>query len=262
MRELQWWCVARGEAWSWSWQPIPGVWLFVLLFALLYARAARPVNGWGIAGLVLLWLTLDWPVGSLGAGYLASVHSLQFIMLAMLIPALLLLGAGDKSLQGLRRESATFTIIRALTHPPVAAVLFTAVMAATHATVVLDQLMRSQLGSFLLDMAWLFSGLVLWWPLILSAPDRPRFSPLLRILYLFAGTIAHLYVGMWLLTSQYPVYATYELAARVGGIDAITDQHLAGAVILLLGTPLILGAITLIFFRWQGTGAEREPEAG
>src|SRR5262245_34221718 len=38
------------------------------------------------AGAVLLWLTLDWPVGPLGTGYLASVHPLQFISLAMVVP--------------------------------------------------------------------------------------------------------------------------------------------------------------------------------
>ena len=38
----------------------------------------------------LLWLTLDWPVGPLGTGYLAWVHALQFVSLGMVVPPLLL----------------------------------------------------------------------------------------------------------------------------------------------------------------------------
>jgi hypothetical protein len=42
----------------------------------------------------------------------------------------------------------------------------------------------------------------------------------------------------------------------VGDISPLSDQHLAGAAILLVGSPLVLLAVTIIFFRWQGTGEE------
>src|SRR5690349_1788904 len=108
MGDLQWWCVARGEPWSWTWRPHPGVWLFIATLAFFYwtlvrdrvaaapASAPRGKNYWrtasAVAGFVLLWITLDWPVAALGAGYLAGVHSMQFLMLAMIVPALLLCG--------------------------------------------------------------------------------------------------------------------------------------------------------------------------
>ena len=278
---MQWWCVARGETWNWIWKPYPGVWIFVAVFAAAYFLLVRNTGGenariieqsntrstehvrrdrWrripAIVGISLLWITLDWPVGALGAGYLASVHSLQYVMLSMVVPAFLLFGMGDAALYRLRNSPKTVALVSAITAPAFAAFFFTLVMGATHASPLLDSLMRSQLGSFLLDMLWLTSGILLAWPLIIKVPERPRFGPPVQILYVFLGTVAHVFVGMWFLSSQFPVYATYELAPRVGNITAMTDQHLAGAVILMLGTPIVLGAVTWIFFRWQGTGAE------
>jgi cytochrome c oxidase assembly factor CtaG len=263
MRDVVWWCVARGESWRWEWEPYPGVWLFVVTFAVLYWTMARPHRGRGsqsaaaAGGLVLLWLSLDWPAGALGAGYLASVHSLQFLFLAMIVPPLLLYGVSAEGVARIAGNATAMALLRRVTAPLFAAPFFTVVMAGTHASPALDGFMQTQLGSFSLDMLWLSAGALLAWPLIVKAPRRENFGPPLQILYLFGGTVVHVFVGMWLLSSGFPVYATYEQAPRIANISALTDQHLAGAVILLLGSPIVLGAVTYIFFKWQGTGKER-----
>jgi cytochrome c oxidase assembly factor CtaG len=301
MSEMLWWCVARGESWTWDWQPYPGVWIFVATFGALYWYFARPAAAapsdraahigsrvtqhvpndsvsldsnrraahadashrfkplFAITGLLLLWITLDWPAGALGAGYLASVHSLQYVSLAMIVPPLLLSGISDASFRRLAARPRAVAVLRRVTALPVAAFAFTAVMILTHTPQVLDPLMTSQAGNFMLDMSWLLSGFLLAWPVIVPVPERPRFSPPLRILYLFLGTVAHVFLGMWFLSSRFPQFSTYELAPRVMDITALADQQLAGAAILLVGTPVVLGWITLIFFRWQGVGEERVP---
>ena len=271
MNAVQWWCSARGTTWSWTWQPYVGVWLFMVLLAVVYWRTARrapagspaPVGGRvaAIAGLVGLWLTLDWPIGTLGAGYLAGVHAMQFVMLAMIVPPLLLFGIRPEAAERLARRRRTVATVRALTTPLPAMALFTIVMVVTHVPRVVDSLMVSQLGSFALDMAWFVSGVLFWWPLVVRVPARPRFVPLLRMLYLFFGTIAHLFIAMWLLLTEYPVYATYELAPPFPGLSPLDDQQLAGGVMLLVASPLVLLVITVIFFRWLGTGEERPSTA-
>ncbi len=93
---MQWWCAATGEPWSWSWQWYPGVHLAILALAVGWyllgsaqAWSSRPW-GWFLTAEVALLATLDWPIGKLGAGYLASVHTLQFLLLTLLVaPALL-----------------------------------------------------------------------------------------------------------------------------------------------------------------------------
>jgi cytochrome c oxidase assembly factor CtaG len=134
-------------------------------------------------------------------------------------------------------------------------------MVFTHMPWVVDSLMATQLGSFALDLLWLVSGLGFFWPLISPIPSRPGFIPLLRIAYLFVGTIAHVFIGMWFLIADYPVFATYELAPPLAGLPARADQQWAGGIFLLIGSPLVLLAMTVIFFRWHGTGDEPDVAA-
>ena len=72
----------------------------------------------------------------------------------------------------------------------------------------------------------------------------------MRMLYLFAGTQAHLYLSMWLMLAQYPAYGIYELAPRVTAFSAMEDQQIAGGLLLLIGGTYILAVISVLFFRW------------
>ena len=271
---VQWWCSALGTTWNWKWQPYVGVWLFMIVFAAGYWWMARRVTAgsvatktpWrtlsAVAGVVGLWLTLDWPIGKLGAGYLASVHAFQFVMLAMIIPPLLLLGIRPQAVTRLVERPRLLRFVSVITTPFPSMIVFTIVMVATHMPRVVDTLMVSQVGSFALDMAWFLSGINFWWSLLVPAPARPRFVPLLRMIYLFFGTLAHLFIAMWLLISRYPVYATYELAPPFTGLSPLDDQQVAGGVMLGIGSTLVLLSVTIIFFRWLGVGEERdEPTA-
>ncbi|MEP7065249.1 MAG: cytochrome c oxidase assembly protein [Gemmatimonadota bacterium] len=261
---VQWWCSARGLPWRWQWTPYPGVWIAVLALGAAYARwskpldsgtsangvsAARRIGGW--IAVLLVWLTLDWPGGPLGTGYLASVHGAQFLSLAMIGPPLLLRGIDPDRVRALLdRSPGTARIVGFATKPLFAMIAFTIVMLATHAPGAVDVLMRSQLGAFALDIAWFISGLAFWWPVVLDAPVREHFGPPMRMLYLFAGTQAHLYLAMWLLLADLPVYGIYELAPRVTSLSALEDQQVAGGLLLTIGGTYVLAVISVVFFRW------------
>jgi cytochrome c oxidase assembly factor CtaG len=261
---VQWWCSARGIPWRWHWQPYPGVWLAVLALAAAYARwssprdastgahsisTARRVGGW--IAVALVWMTLDWPGGPLGTGYLASVHAAQFLVLAMFAPPLLLRGVDPERVRALlARNGIAAGIIRFATKPLLAMIAFTIVMLATHAPDVVDALMRSQLGAFALDLAWFFFGLAFWWPVVIDVPVREHFGPPIRMLYLFAGTQAHLYLAMWLLLAELPKYGIFELAPRVTALSALEDQQVAGGLLLTIGGTYVLAVISVVFFRW------------
>ncbi|HEV7705347.1 MAG TPA: cytochrome c oxidase assembly protein [Gemmatimonadaceae bacterium] len=261
---VQWWCSARGIPWKWQWQPYPGVWLAVLALGAAYHRWSRPaasgaheaasssarrIGGW--IGVALVWMALDWPGGPLGTGYLASVHAAQFLALAMVAPPLLLRGLDlDRVRALIERNGVPAKIIRAVTTPLLSMILFTIVMLGTHAVLVVDTLMRTQLGAFALDLAWFLSGLAFWWPVVIDVPLRTHFGPPMRMLYLFAGTQAHLYLSMWLLLAEYPAYGIYELAPRVTGLSALEDQQVAGGLLLTIGGTYVLAVISVLFFRW------------
>jgi putative membrane protein len=269
---VQWWCSAKGIPWKWRWQPYVGVWLMILALAAAYARWSKPLRGdeslhavsnarrvGGWIAIALVWLALDWPGGPLGTGYLASVHAGQFLVLAMIAPPLLLRGIDPDRVQGfVGRNGIAAKIIRLATKPLLAMIVFTIVMLATHSPYVVDTLMRTQVGAFVLDTAWFVSGAAFWWPVVVDAPVREHFGPPMRMLYLFAGTQAHLYLAMWLLLADLPVYGIYELAPRVTGLSALEDQQVAGGLLLTIGGTYVLAVISVVFFRWF---AEPQPDA-
>ena len=255
---VQWWCAARSEPWDGSWQAYPGVWIFVIAIAALFwpLRIRDDSSTWRRVmlpiALMFLWLTLDWPIGPLGAGYLAWIHSIQFLMLAMIVPPVLLLSVDRERVRAYLARHAVFqaTVAR-LSQPLFAVIVFAVTMVLTHLPRVVDTLMVSQLGAFALDVAWLGAGLLFWWPVVVRLPVRPHFPPLMQMLYLFFGTQPHLYIAMWLLGADYPSYGTYELAPRITGVSAIIDQQIAGALMLGFGATYVIGAITVLFFRWM-----------
>lgn len=269
---MQWWCSAQGVAWSWMWRPYPGVWAFVFLLAaahalLLYRTGGHTASGEvrarlvsSAAGFLTLWIALDWPVGALGAGYLASVHMVQFLLSALVVPPLLLMGVPPTVRSRLHGVAKRMRVVRMLTHPLVALTFFNVVVIATHVPAVLDPLMRSQLGSFVIDLTWLGAGLIFWAPVVMPDPEASWRHEPIRIAYLASQVIAGTPLFVYLTFSQYPLYATYELAPRVHGIDARADQQVAGLLMQTGATPIFLTAVSLLFFRWMhgegGEGAE------
>jgi cytochrome c oxidase assembly factor CtaG len=267
----QWWCSASGRPWTWEPQFYPGVWLAMIALAIVFGTLARKGramgesrlafwSGWTAVGLV--WQALDWPIGPLAAGYLASAHALQFLTLALVAPPLMLLAVRRPLAAAVPAAGRGRSIATLLTQPIIAGVLFNVVTITTHVPAVVDRLMPLQLGAFAIDMLWLAGGVVLWWPLVVSAPPRAWFTTPVRMLYLFMATLVHTGIAMVMLISQFPMYGIYELAPPWDVWSPIEDQNLAGGVMELAGAAIILGIITVMFFRWsRGVAGDNAPKA-
>jgi cytochrome c oxidase assembly factor CtaG len=264
MTSLQWWCSAQNVAWSWSWRAYPGVWLFVLVLVSLFVSLLRHSRRLGVGpairkrrtwtawlGLLLVWVALDWPVGALGGGYLASLHMTQFLLLAMIAPPLILLGLPAEAVRDVSPEGTLGNMLRTVTHPGTTLVVFNVMMFATHLPVTSDALMPSQLGAFVVDVLWLGGGLLYWWPIAGPGVPRPRFNAPLRIGYLFVTMMFMTAPGAMITFADLPLFATYELAPRVGQISALGDQRLAGLLMKIGGAVITWIAISIIFYRWQ-----------
>lgn len=264
---MQWWCSAQNVAWEWKWQAYPGVWAFVAVIAAAYVMAvrhagrvarveARTKHGATFAaGVFLLWVALDWPVGALGAGYLASVHMVQFLLLALLAPPLLLLGTPRLLYAQLEEARWCRGLLSDVTHPLVTLAAFNLVVAVTHWPAVVDALMPRQLGSFVIDVAWLAGGLALWWPVVAPVPRRSWLGYPAKMAYLVANTMPSTAFFVYLAFSEFPRYATYELAPPVSGISARADQQVAGFLMKLGGGLVLWTAISILFYRWYRSEA-------
>ncbi len=262
---MQWWCSAQNTAWSWEWRAYPGVWLFVVLLGVAIWRWNRagarraghlttPLHPACAGGLLVLWLALDWPIGALGAGYLASVHMLQFQLIALVAAPLLLRGLSGDALALLRGDGTVARIVRRLTAPAAALIALNVVVLFTHIPAIVDGLMATQVGSLAIDLLWLTGGLLFWWPIVLPEPERPRFVPALQIGYLILGLMfSPVMFGLagFLVYSQHPLFATYELAPPITGLTSKNDHVIAGLLMSVGGAAVAFIALTKIFFDWS-----------
>lgn len=255
---MQWWCSALGVDWTWTWRAYPGVWLFVIAIA----GGAMKVAGrgaWhaatvgervaGVSGIVLLWASLDWPLGPIAAGYLVSAHAFQFLIETMLAAPLILYGIQGAAARHMSTHALP-TTVRFLLHPLVAVVVFNVIVAVTHVPAVVDALMPSGGGAFLIDAAWFFGGVLFWWPVIMPAPTHAHFGAPMKILYLLIGTLFHTAIGMIMLSAELPIYGLYELAPPILPISPRADQQLGGGIMELGVFLAIVVGSAILFFRW------------
>ena len=261
---MRFWCSALKVPWSWTWRPYVGVWLLCAGLLVGYAwalhrryrttprdpDATKRILSF-VAGVALLWIASDWPVGLLGASYLASVHMLQYMIYTLGAAPLLLLGIPEWMARRILGKLRLYRTVKFLSRPLIAGVLFNVILIGTNAPVVVDSVRSSQFGSFALDMTWILSGLLLWLPICSTIPEISGRSYLVKIVYLFlaAGTLP-MVPGGFLTFADYPLYRTYELAPRVANFGALEDQQLAGAFMKVGNLPIIWAVILVMFLRW------------
>jgi putative membrane protein len=211
-------------------------------------------------GLLCIWLALETPIEVLSDSYLDSVHMLQHVLIGVIAPPLLLLG--------LNREMAGVLVrlpgVRAITEPVPAQVLSAAVMIGWHLPPLYDATLYSPALHVLEHLAFIAGGVLFWWPVIgaTAAHNRWRLSPMAQLLYLFIGTFPQDGVALALQFSRTPFYEFYTHAPRIVPVlDPVTDQTVAGAVLMLFGkSSYFIGAV-VVFLRWFGAELRADAEA-
>ena len=211
-------------------------------------------------GLLAIWAALETPIDVLSDHYLDSVHMLQHVLLGVVAPPLLLLG--------LNREMAGVLLrvpgLAAVTEPVPAQVVAAVVMIGWHVPTLYDATLYSEPLHVVEHLAFVAGGAIFWWPVVdaTGVHCRWQLSPLARLLYLFVGTFPHDGVALALLFSRTPFYEFYTHVPRiVPGLDAVTDQTVAGAVLMLFGkSSYFIGAV-VVFLRWFNADLRADMEA-
>jgi putative copper resistance protein D len=266
-------------------------------FTFARAFAFHPSADWGflalallllagyVTGCVRLWRRGDkWPVGRLVAWLLGlatmvmvtctglgqygmvllSAHMMQHMVLSMLTPILLLLGAPiTLSLRALRpagkgrrgpRELLVALLhsryVKFVSHPAFTIPLFIASLYGLYFTALFDFLMKSQWGHFAMMVHFLAVGLVFFWPImgVDPGPHRPGF--VMRILELFVGMPFHAFFGVAVMMASGLMVDTFAHPPASLGVNPLTDQHLAGGLAWAFSeipTAVVLIALT---FQW------------
>ncbi|MCX5138683.1 MULTISPECIES: cytochrome c oxidase assembly protein [unclassified Streptomyces] len=207
-----------------------------------------------------------------------SVHMVQHMVISMLSPILLLLGApvtlalralpvagrGTKGPRELLLMLLHSRYMKIITHPVFTIPLFIASLYALYFTPLFDFLMGSTAGHLAMMVHFLAVGLVFFWPIMGIDPGPHRPGYLMRMLELFAGMPFHAFFGIALMMASEPMVKVYENPPASLGIDALSDQNAAGGIAWAFSEiPSVLVLVALVFqwYRSEQRTAKRTDRA-
>ena len=245
-----------------AWHVHPDVWLLfgsIIAAYLIAGRRHERATGEAteprkrrlfLLGMGVLWLGADWPIHDLAERYLYSMHMTQHLLFTLVAAPILIAGMPVWLLRELLAPAPIRRIFRFMTRPLVALIFFNAVLLFTHWPDVVAASVGSELVHLALHVLIVTSALVMWWPVMSPLPEMPSLPPPGQMLYLFLQSLAPTIPASFLTFGHTPLYPVYATFPRIWGIDALTDQLIAGLIMKLLGGLLLWGVIAVIFFRW------------
>lgn len=267
-------------------QPIPVVPALTVAALLAYAIGVGvlhrrgdkwPVSRsvwWGLGIVTVLGVTAN---GVDGYGMeLFSIHMIQHMMLSMLSPVFLVLGAPITLMlrvlpAGSGRWNARRLVLRVVhsgiarffTHPAVTVVLFLMSLYGLYFTPAFDYLMGRMWGHNLMLIHFVLIGMLYFWN-VMGVDPSPRektkslakLDPtILRLIEIFVTVPFHAFFGVVVMMSSKLIVNYYHVS--MFGIDPLHDQAVGGGIAWAfteLPTVIVIGAL---IWEWQKSDARR-----
>jgi putative membrane protein len=258
----------------WAFHAHPDVWLLIVTLVAGYALALKvlapghaPTGGPPVSrrelvlygsGVAVLWLGADWPIHDLSEGYLFSVHMIQHMLFSLVAPPLLLMGTPRWLLRALLSPPGVMRLVKVLTRPIVALVVFNAYVAISHWPDLVDLALRVEAVHLVMHTVLVATSFMMWWPIVGRLPELPQLSPPSKMLYLFLQSVLPTVPASFLTFAERPIYRFYETVPHPW-IDALTDSRISGLVMKLGGGALLWGIIAVLFFQWSAREEQQEP---
>lgn len=244
--------------WAISLEPV-----FLVLCAaatILYVRAWRRERApawraWVFgAGIAIVVVALNSPIGTIATEYLVLFHLLQNVMIGDWAPPLLLIGLTPAMRSTLAAHGGD--ALARLVRPTIALPVWLVGWYVVHLGAVYDAAVRNPVLLGVEHAVLIAIGLVFWWPVVCDVPRKV--SSLTRIGYVFAAFVGSAFLGL-ALTFAPPVYPFYEeLDTRLWGISAAKDQSLGGILMSSEQAVVFFAAIVWLLVRLFREEAEAE----
>ena len=253
-----------GQAVLLSWSVPPAASFALALTAAIYLRgwfllrrARVPfVPGWRaicfLLGLLTLWIALASPLDTFSA-FIVTMHMLQHLLLMMVAPPLILLGAPLIPLvRGLpvfaaREFAGPFLNWRiakrigsALTNLFVALVLMGVVMFGWHTPRLYEIALASSSWHEVEHACFFVASLIFWWPVVQPWPSRAQAPRWAVVPYLLIADLQNTILSAILVFSDRVLYPSYARMPRLFGLSAMQDQAASGAIMWVLGSMAFL----------------------
>ncbi|WP_031485901.1 cytochrome c oxidase assembly protein [Streptomyces bicolor] len=268
MMDLPPFTLGRGLQWSADPFFLVACLVGIALYAWGVVRLRRRGDSWPVGrtvsyviGVLSVMLVMCTGLNDYGM-VMFSVHMVQHMVISMLSPILILLGApvtlalralppagrGRKGPRELLLALLHSRYMRIITHPAFTIPLFIASLYALYFTPLFDFLMGSKPGHIAMMVHFLAVGVMFFWPIIGVDPGPHRPGYLMRMLELFAGMPFHAFFGIALMMASEPMVETFKNPPASLGIEALADQNAAGGIAWAFSEiPSVLVLIALLF---------------
>jgi cytochrome c oxidase assembly factor CtaG len=236
------------------------------IVAALYARRVRalaagdhPVPGWrqacfysGLALVGAALTTLD-----SASDELLYAHMVEHLLVGDLAALLIVLGLTAPLLAPVLRIGV-FDRLRALSHPLIAFPLWAADLYVWHLPVFYEAALHHSAVHALEHAMFLGLGINMWMCLVGPLPMPPWFGNLGKLLYIVAVRLTGSVLGnifVWSGTVFYPFYLHGDTLHH---ISPLSDQSVAGAIMMVEESILTLCLFCWLFLRTAREGEERQ----
>jgi putative membrane protein len=239
----------------------------MLIAAALYAKRAatlaakgRPVPLWRqvcfASGLLVIAVALISPISDV-AEQLVVAHMVEHLLIGDIATLLLVLGLTGPLLQPVL-AIPVFDRLRVLVNPAIAFPLWVLNFYLWHVPALYDAAYGGAPLHALEHATFIFFGCLMWMPVFGPLPTPKWFTAGWKVVYVIAVRFAGAILGNVLMWSDTVLYTIYRPGEREWHLSPITDQSIAGVIMMVEGTFLGLGLLAWFFFKAAREGIEKQ----
>jgi cytochrome c oxidase assembly factor CtaG len=224
------------------------------------AREGRPVGRWRLdaffAGVLLLTLVQVGPFDSLADSVLIA-HVAQHILIGEVASFLVVIGLTGPLLAPwlALRISRPF---RVLGHPLVALTLWAVDLYAWHLPVLYQLAVRNDWVHAFEHACMFWFGFALWFALLGPLPKPSWFGNWAKLGYVVGVRFAGAVLANVLLWTQQVIYPIYRASDARQGLNPVSDQNLAGGLMMVVQMVLTVLLFGWLFYRAAAQDEERQ----
>ena len=142
-------------------------------------------------------------------------------------------------------------LLRVLTFPVVAWLIFAGVMWGTHFSPVFNASLEEPPIHEAEHLAYLLAALLFWWPVVGLDPSPWRMAHPVRLIYTFLQMPQNTFLALAIYSASASLYPHYATLERTWGPTVLADQQLAGGLMWVIGDLTFLVAILFLVRGWM-----------
>jgi putative copper resistance protein D len=136
-------------------------------------------------------------------------------------------------------------------HPAVAFVLYAVLIPLSHLTSWYNLTLEHESVHNAEHLAFLIVGYLFWRQIFGNDPNAYRLQPALQFFYLFLAIPIDTFSGLSLVGESHEIFPAYFATHRIWGPSYVTDLHIGGTIMWVLGDTLMLWPMIPVALRWM-----------